>query len=208
MGRNSGGGAGGSAPKNSKPGRGDFGFKGKVENVRSLVTVKDKAVYKELKEGISRFESSLGVRQRNVKIAKMQSGVIGVHATVGGKTDGVYLNSRYFDQSKKWIHDNLKGQMDKGWQTKTKKPVQHVVIHELGHALWNNHMTTPNAVAAAPAVQKLYRTWLKDKKKKGYGEYSKTNVSEFWAETCAKATRGDQDRYTRGIKGIVKKYKL
>lgn len=37
---------------------------------------------------------------------------------------------------------------------------------------------------------------------------AKTNINEFWAETSAKAVRGDQDRYTRAVRGIIKKYKL
>lgn len=103
MGRNSGGVTSGGTPK----GRGDVNYKGKITGLRDLVTVKDKAVYKELKEGISRYHTMLGVRQ-----------------------------------------------------------------------------------------------------KKGYGQYAKTNINEFWAETSAKAVRGDQDRYTRAVRGIIKKYKL
>lgn len=98
--------------------------------------------------------------------------------------------------------------MKDGWHTKTKKPVQHTVIHELAHATWNNHLDSANAKAATPAVKKLYNAWTRDRKKKGYGQYAKTNINEFWAETSAKAVRGDQDRYTRAVRGIIKKYKL
>lgn len=212
MGRNSGGGAGGSdnPPKTKKPGGGDANWKGQIKNERDLWTVKDKAVYKELKQGISRFESALGVRERSVKVADLGTRVMGVQLTnvASGTSSGVYLNTRYFDQSKKWISDNLSRQMKDGWQTKTSKPVQHVVIHELGHALWNSSLKSNQAKAANPSVKKLYNTWVRDKKKKGYGEYSKSSIDEFWAETCAKATRGEQDKYTRGVKSIVKKYKL
>lgn len=198
------------APKVKKPGGRDSGYKGSVKDVRDLVTVKDPAVYRELKEGISRFHSALGVREREVKIATLSPRVMGVQMTTvtTGKSAGVYLNSRYFDQKRSWIHDNLSRQMKDGWQTKTKKPVQHVVMHELGHALWNTTMKSPAAKSATPEIQKLYKTWVKDKHKKGYGEYSKTNINEFWAETSAKACRGDSDHYTRAVKAIVKKYKL
>lgn len=215
MGRNSGGGAGGGqgvpkAPKVKNPGGRDSSYKGSVKNVRDLVSVKDPNVYRELKEGISRFHSTLGVREREVKIATLSPRVMGVQMTnvASGKSAGVYLNSRYFDQKRGWIHDNLSKQMKDGWQTKTKKPVQHVVMHELGHALWNTALKSPAAQNASPEIHKLYKTWVKDRKKKGYGEYSKSNIDEFWAETTAKACRGDQDHYTRAVKAIVKKYKL
>jgi hypothetical protein len=81
-------------------------------------------------------------------------------------------------------------------------------MHELGHALWNTALKSPAAQNASTEIHKLYKTWVKDRKKKGYGEYSKSNIDEFWAETTAKACRGDQDHYTRAVKAIVKKYKL
>lgn len=51
--------------------------------------------------------------------------------------------------------------MKDGWHTKTKKPVQHTVIHELAHATWNNHLDSANAKAATPAVKKLYNAWTR-----------------------------------------------
>lgn len=67
MGRNSGGVTSGGTPK----GRGDVNYKGKITGLRDLVTVKDKAVYKELKEGISRYHTMLGVRQKDVRVGTM-----------------------------------------------------------------------------------------------------------------------------------------
>lgn len=68
MGRNSGGVTSGGTPK----GRGDVNYKGKITGLRDLVTVKDKAVYKELKEGISRYHTMLGVRQKDVRVGTME----------------------------------------------------------------------------------------------------------------------------------------
>lgn len=64
------------APKVKNPGGRDSSYKGSVKNVRDLVSVKDPNVYRELKEGISRFHSTLGVREREVKIATLSPRVI------------------------------------------------------------------------------------------------------------------------------------
>ena len=84
----------------------------------------------------------------------------------------------------------------------------HTVTHELAHATWNAHMTGANQKAAGKEVNALYKKWSRDKRKKGYGKYATTNVSEFWAETVTKAVHGKSDKYTKAVKAIAKKYKL
>lgn len=201
MGRNSSGNRGGLQP-------GDGAFKGKIIKVESLVHIKDPAVYKEVKSAISRYHSVMGVRQKDVKLAEMSDGVLGAHATLNGKSEGIYLNKKHFNQSKKHIMEQTKKGYDSGWSTRTNKPMAHTVTHELAHATWNNHFTSANHKAAGKEIEKLYQTWTKDKKKKGYGQYSKTNVNEFWAETVTKAVHGKADKYTKAVKKIAKKYKL
>lgn len=205
MGRNSGslgvGKRGGLQP-------GDATYKGSIKNVQSLIKIKDPQVYKEVTSAISRYHSVLGVRQRNVKLATLSSGTLGVHVTQGGKSEGVYLNKKYFNQKKNDIVSQTKKGYDSGWHTKTNKPIAHTVTHELGHATWNSHLTGANQQAATKDINSLYTKWMKDSKKKGYGEYAKTNVNEFWAETVTKAVHGKADKYTRSVKGIIKKYKL
>ena len=95
MGRNSGGVTSGGTPK----GRGDVNYKGKITGLRDLVTVKDKAVYKELKEGISRYHTMLGVRQKDVRVGTMENGVLGVHATIGGTVSYTHLTALASDCS-------------------------------------------------------------------------------------------------------------
>ena len=202
MGRNSGSGSrGGLQP-------GDGNYKGKVIEVESLIKMKDPQVYKETMQAISRYHAVLGVRQREVKLAELSAGTLGVHVTMGGKSAGVYLNKGVFNQNKAAIVASTKKGYASGWHTKTNKPMAHTITHELAHATWNAHMTGSKQVAAGKEVNKLYKTWLKDKRKSGYGTYAKTNVSEFWAETVTKAIHGKADEYTRAVKKICKKYDL
>lgn len=192
-------------------GKGDFDYKGTVKNVKSLSTIKNPAVYKSVKQAIDRFDSVLGVRQREVKIGDLKAGTGGVHITAGGKSEVVVLSKSVFngkDSTPQSIAAWAKSGYDSGHLTKTNKAVSHIVTHELAHATWNAHLTSPNAKAAAKPIEKMYDNFLKDKKKKGYGKYATTNVSEFWAEVCTKAVHGTADSYTRSAKNIIKKYGL
>lgn len=201
MGRQSSGTRGGLQP-------GDSSYKGKITKVESLVHIKERDVYRDVTAGISRYHAVMGVRQRNVKLAEMSAGVLGVHVTSGGKSEAVYLNKVYFNQKKSTITSKTKKGYDSGWHTKTNKPMAHTITHELAHATWNSHLAGANQKAAGKEIKKLYTQWMKDKKKKGYGDYAKTNVNEFWAETVTKAVHGRADKYTKAVKSIAKKYKL
>lgn len=48
---------------------------------------------------------------------------------------------------------------------------------------------------------------MKDKRS-GYGKYSRTNVNEFFAEAITKSVHGNNDKYSRKLTRIIKKYKL
>lgn len=207
MGRNSGG-----TPNSSgglKPG--DADFKGKIGKLEGLATIKNPEVYKAVGSAISRFHSVLGVRQRNVKIATLPPGVGGVHVTKGGQSEVVVLSKSVFNgknTTKKSVEAWAKSGYKSGHLTDTNKPVAHIVTHELAHASWNAHLSGAKYQAAGKDITKMYNSWLKDKKKKGYGKYASTNVSEFWAEVCTKAVHGKADTYTKRAKKIVAKYGL
>lgn len=200
MGRNSSGTRGGLQP-------GDATYKGSIKNEEPLVNMNPQ-MYRETKEAISRYETVMGVRQRKVKLADLSNGTLGVHKTSDGKSEGVYLNKKVFKQSAKTVLADTKKGYASGWHTKTNKPLAHTVTHELAHATWNNHITSVKAKAAGKEILPLYKKWLNDNKKTGYGKYARTNVNEFWAETVTKAVHGKADKYTKSVKRIAKKYDL
>lgn len=198
MGRNSIG-----TPGGEKGREGDSTYKGTVKNIESLVKMKDPQMYKATKEAISRFHSVMGVRERNIKLADLQGQVMGISGN-----DGIFLNKKYFNKGLKAMVGIEKKDYKSGFITKTNKPQAHTVTHELAHSLWGTSKTGANQQAAGKEIRKLYNSWKKDKKKSGYGEYSKTNIDEFWAETVTKAVHGKPDKYTIAVKNITKKYKL
>lgn len=206
MGRNSGG------VVNVSGGGAAAGIVGKaVKNSRSISTIKDRSVARELQQGISRFHAVLGVRERSVRIADLSGmNALGVTYIGGeGKSNGILLNEKFFDRKRKTIISEVrKNHYDSGFQNRTNAPLQHTITHELAHATWNAHMSTANARGAKKEITSLYRRWLGDKKKKGYGSYGATNVSEFWAEAVTKAVHGKADKYTKRVINIVRKYKL
>lgn len=188
---------------------GDATYKGKIRNEEDLKNIKDRVVYNEMKSAISRFYKELGIPQRKVKLADLAPGTFGVHVTQNGKSEGVYLNKKHFkNKTKAEIEKAKKEGYKTGWATKTNKPIAHTITHELAHSVWNSHLSSTKAKGAGVEINKVYKTWLKDKKKSGYGQYAKTNVNEFFAETITKGIHGKSDKYTKQLKSIVKKYKL
>lgn len=99
MGRNSGGNNTGAGPGDL--GKGDSGYRGSITNIQSLVHMKDKQLYKETKQAISRYHAVMGVRERNVKLADMDKSVMGVQASVGGQSTG-RLSQQEILQQKCW----------------------------------------------------------------------------------------------------------
>lgn len=181
-----------------------------VKESRAIHTIKDRSVVKELQSGISRFHAVMGVKERNVRIGDLSSiGALGVTYLGGdGKSTGILLNERFFDRRKSVIIKDVRHGYDIGFKNRTNRPLQHTITHELAHATWNAHMSSTKAKAAGKEISALYRKFLKDNKKKGYGSYGKTNVSEFFAEAVTKAIHGNADKYTKKIKYIVGKYQL
>ncbi len=181
-----------------------------VSNVEGLVHMRDPELYKEVKEAISRYEAVMGVRQKNIKLADLSdSRVVATHRTdLNGKSVGIYLNKKYFNQPKSEFVRMIQSDYKYGMLTVTNRPGAHSLTHELAHATWNNRLSSPKAKAAGKEIARLYSLWSKDTYKKNYGEYATQNINEFWAETVTKAVHGTHDRYTKAIKAIAKKYKL
>lgn len=207
MGRNSGG-----VVNIAAGGKNSGKVQAAIAKSRSISTIKDRAVVKELNRGISRFHAVMGVRERSVRIADLSGmNALGVTFLSGknGKSTGILLNEKFFDRKKKTVVAEIrKNHYDSGFKNRTNAPLQHTITHELAHATWNASMKSTRARAAGKEITQLYHSWLKDKKKKGYGTYGKTNVSEFWAECVTKAIHGTSDKYTKKIKQIARKYKL
>ena len=181
------------------------------KKLESLNSIKDRKVYKAVKESISRYESVLGVRQRDIKLGELPTGVGGVHVTQGGKSKIVVLNKEIFNGEKtnlKKLSNWSEKAYKSGHLTSTNKPTAHIVTHELAHATWNEHQIGSMQKKAGFEINKVYNNWIKDTKKKGYGDYAKTNESEFFAEVVTKAIHGKKDKYTAKVKGIIKKYNL
>lgn len=156
-----------------------------------------------LKQGISKYESRLGLRTQKVMLADLSKDTLGIGG--GGE---VHLNAKYFDTTKNKIIQSERRSYDKGHSTVTNKPIQHTLIHELAHNTWQNSMTGTKQKAAGIEIKKVYKEWRNDKRKKGYGNYAESNVSEFYAETITNGMIGTSDKYTKKLFGIAKKYKL
>ena len=170
--------------------------------------MKHRDMEKQINRAISRYEAVMGIRERSIKLADIP-GAYGVTYIGANGSQGIYLSRKHFDQPKrKFEADYKKHNYDSGFKNVTNRAAQHTVTHELAHATWTSSYTSTKHKAAGKEITKLYHSWAKDKKKKGYGSYGKTNVDEFWAEVITKGIHGRSDKYTKKAISIAKKYKL
>ena len=170
--------------------------------------MKHRDMEKQINRAISRYEKVMGVRERSVKLADI-SGAYGVTYIGPNGSKGIYLNRSIFDTSKrKFEAAYKKSNYDNGFKNITNRAAQHTVTHELAHATWTSSYQSAKHKAAGKEITSLYKSWSKDKKKKGYGSYGKTSVDEFWAEVVTKGIHGKADKYTRKAISIAHKYKL
>lgn len=182
-------------------------YKGSIKNTESLKNIKDRELQREIQQGIAKYESRLGIRTTNIMLADLE-GAYGVHVTAGGKSEGIYLSkAHYKNRTADEVARNKQSGYKAKFSTRTNKPVQHTLIHELGHATWNSALSSKGAVNASKSIQSMYKTFKKERPKT-YGSYAYSNVNEFWAETTAKAVLGKSDKYTTFLKKTIKKYKL
>ena len=208
MGARSGGGAnggmGGKLPFGvSKSGR-DF------NNIPGFKRIKNPEVKKQLIQALVDYDNTFGVRQEDIRLKSLK-GALGVHWTTGGQTGWIDLDSKTFvKKDAKGVKATMEYSMNTGFLVKNKQPMRMTLAHEVGHATWNQHMTSPKAQKAGVQFQKIYNAYLKDSKTSasGWGRYSKTNVSEFVAEGITKHIYGKKDKYTKAIAKTIKDFKL
>lgn len=187
-------------------GDGKGNYKGEINNVGSLKELKNTQLRRDIQQGISKYESRLGVRT-NVRLADL-AGAYGVHVTKNGKSDGVYLDRKTFVNGSRESIAKIKNQAyDNRFLNRTNKPTQHTVVHELGHATWTSHMTGEKQKNAGKEIEVLYKNFKQANPSK-WGSYSKTNINEFVAEGITKGVLSNGDKYTKKLIKIVKKYGL
>ncbi len=174
----------------------------------STSTMLNRDMEKQINRAISRYEAVMGIRERNVRLADLD-GAYGVTYINKDGSQGIFLNKKEFDVPKQQFEATYKSKnYETGFKNYTNRAAQHTVTHELAHATWTSSYQAPNCQAAGKEINALYKKWVKDKKKKDYGSYSRQNVDEFWAETITKGIHGNSDEYTKKAIAIAKKYKL
>lgn len=174
----------------------------------SIGDMRNRDMAKQLGRAISRYEKVMGLRERTIKLADID-GSYGVTFISADGSKGVYLNKKFFDRKKKQVEADYKRTEYKGGHKNvTNRASQHTMTHELAHATWTSSYTSAKHKAAGKEIRSLYQQWSKDKNRKGYGSYGRSNVDEFWAEVVTKGIHGKADKYTRKAISIAHKYKL
>lgn len=170
-------------------------------NARSV----DKDVYVGIKQAKAQFDRAFGKRKVDIVLADIPEP--GKHREMGRRSV-VMLQKKLFKRDKVYIGVIVKHNYDVGQLTQTNNPFAHTITHELAHNLWNSAKRGRKYKQAGQEIESLYKKFLNDKSKKGYGKYASKNASEFWSEAITKSMYGDKDDYTTEVRRIVKKHKL
>lgn len=179
-----------------------------LQSDESISSLPHRDVVRQLQQGISRYESVMGVRERTIRVADIP-GAYGATYFNSDGSQGVYLNKSLFSKPlKQFEADYRRDNYDTGFKNQTNRPIQHTITHELAHASWTSGYSGDKHKAAGKEIRHLYKEWMKDKSKKGYGSYGASNVDEFWAEVVTKGIHGRSDRYTRRAIEIAHRFKL
>lgn len=169
-------------------------------------------VSREINQAISKFHGKLGIKTREVRLADLEPGVLGVAGSTAIGPTEVLLQYNFFQNNERDIRRSIRHSYVKGHTTTTNQPLQHVIVHELSHTVWTNHFQARKHLVAGREIRTLYSQWRRDKKggfgSKKYGSYAGTNINEFVAETLTKGVIGKSDKYTRKLIGIIKKHEL
>lgn len=217
MGRGSGGTKGGPSGS-SKPwvtlvpqkGMSFVGASSKWKNAKELSSIKDKAVYKEVMDGIAKFNAIFGMSndQKNIMLGRLDQWTAGTaYSYTNGKFKGILLNQTVFNKPLAEVVKTRQYAYSMGFSVRTSHPAQHTVVHELGHSLWNGKWTTSTDKVK---MQNLFNDFRKaypttaDRKKAGWGDYAASKVNEFFAEGIAKHILGKPDKYTKAIMEVAK----
>jgi hypothetical protein len=189
-----------------------------VSNLGSIRDIENTQSRLAVQSAISRFQAEYGIATRDIRIGDLD-GAYGV-AFIGGPNEGrVVLNRKLFNNYDALIKSK-RAEYRSGFKVSTNAPVKHTVIHEMAHIKWNDMKKGAKYAKASAEIRKLYKEFrLKvvtnmrrnrtARKQSPLGMYATTNINEFYAEALTGSIIGTrQNRFTRAIKRITKKYNL
>lgn len=187
-----------------------------IQNDESISQIQNDNLRKDIQQGISKFESRLKLKTRSVQIAEFggrfenAAGLALTNASTGEVK--VYLSSKYFKNGTvNSVSKLMRSSYDANWSVRTNKPTQHIVVHELAHALWTDKNPRKNSVKARKAMSNLFGRYKKAYARgelRNFGKYSTKNVNEFFAEVVTKGVIGNSDKWTDSVFNIIDKYNI
>ena len=172
------------------------------------------SVFRELKAGVSKVESRIGIDlpQGNLGFTDDGRGFIGIHFGEGtGRT--VLFNRAFYNRNVKDILADFRYQYKVKFLTESNSPLQHVVVHELGHSIWVSSVEGKSSKLRelSNGINRLYDLHKRDVAR-GYlpiSKYARKDIDEFFAETFTKAIIGKrQNKYSRDLLKLLRKYKV
>lgn len=171
----------------------------------------DRAVFRELKAGVSKVESRIGIDLPQSNLGFTTSGeYLGVHFGQGdGRT--VLLQQAFFNRPAKEIIADLRKEFKSKFAVTSPTPLQYVVVHELGHSIWVDRVEgrAKELFKLNKGIEVLHERFLRDtaRGRTPISRYARVNINEFFAETFTKAIIGrKQNTYSRRLLQLLREH--
>lgn len=172
----------------------------------------DPAVFRELKAGVSKVESRIGIDLPQGNLGFTDDGeFLGVHFGSGDNRT-VLLQRSFFNRSSRDIIKDLNSEFKRKWAVNSPTPLQYVAVHELGHSIWVDRVEgrAKELFKLNQGILKLHQKFLRDtaRGRTPISVYARHNINEFFAETFTKAIIGrKQNAYSRELLKLLREHK-
>lgn len=170
------------------------------------------AVFRELKAGVSKVESRIGIDlpQGNLGFEE-NSERLGVHFGSGDDRT-VLLQKAFFNRNSSEIIKDLRREFKRKWAVTSPTPLQYVIVHELGHSIWVDRVEgrAKELFKLNKGILALHQKFLRDtaRGRTPISIYARYNINEFFAETFTKAIIGrKQNAYSRELLKLLREHK-
>lgn len=179
---------------------------GRIENVRRINDIENDTLRNAVNQAVLAFQTNYGLPTKELYLATFD-GAYGVYFS----DHTIYLNDKYFNNNPDSLLRRKAREYANLSKIPTKKPLQHTMIHELGHSLWSTirPRTGPKVRRFESELSKLYRQYRKEvsRGRLPLGDYATANIDEFFAEAITGSIIGrKQNKYTRTVRRLVKRY--
>lgn len=156
--------------------------------------LKDERVTAEIKSAIETYSKEIGLPEGMIfSVGTLPKGRMAM-----AQNQYITLSKAYYNGSFEAAEKKFASYQRSGFSVETNRPIARNIHHEIAHRTYDYLSRDKKQKVAA-----LYSRFVSDKKTKGWGSYSRSSATEFYAEGIAKSLGGKSDYYTQELRKLT-----